>query len=254
MRCLRGLTALQSLSLWGDHITDAGLAQIKGLTALEELDLGSTRVTAASLETLRGLTNLKHLDLRNTKVSDAGFEAINKALPRAKIDFNKLGVIEIPEGGAAMKFEISTTAFQEGKPIPKRHTGDDKDLSPPVKWTDPPAGTKSFALIADDPDAPRGTWVHWVLFNLPPDTRSLDEGIPKIESLPNGAKHGKTDFGNVGYGGPSPPKGKPHRYFFKLYALDDMLKLPARATKTDLEAAMKGHVLAEAQVMGTYQR
>jgi Leucine-rich repeat (LRR) protein len=97
MKCLRGLTALQKLSLWGDHITDSGLAQIKGLTALDDLDLGSTRVTAAGLETLKGLTNLKHLDLRNSKVNDAGFEAIKKALPTAKIDFNKLGVIEIPE-------------------------------------------------------------------------------------------------------------------------------------------------------------
>jgi Leucine-rich repeat (LRR) protein len=97
LKWLQRLSALQSLSLWGDHITDAGLAQIKGLTALEELDLGSTRVTAASLQTLRGLTNLKHLDLRNTKVNDSGFEAIKKALPMTKIDFNKLGVVEIPE-------------------------------------------------------------------------------------------------------------------------------------------------------------
>jgi hypothetical protein len=97
MKCLRGLIALQKLSLWGNHITDAGLAQIKGLTALEDLDLGSTRVTAEGLETLKGLTNLKHLDLRNSKVSDAGYAAITKALPMVKIDFYKLGVIEIPE-------------------------------------------------------------------------------------------------------------------------------------------------------------
>jgi Raf kinase inhibitor-like YbhB/YbcL family protein len=153
-----------------------------------------------------------------------------------------------------VKFEITTTAFQEGKPIPKRHTGDDHDLSPPLKWTDPPAGTKCFALIADDPDAPRGIWVHWVLFNLPPDTRGMDEGVPKKETLPNGAKQGTTDFGSVGYGGPAPPKGKPHRYFFKLYALDEQLNLPAGGKKAEVEAAMKGHILAEAQVMGTYQR
>jgi Raf kinase inhibitor-like YbhB/YbcL family protein len=153
-----------------------------------------------------------------------------------------------------MTLELSSSAFHEGKPIPERYTGDGKDISPPLQWTDPPVGTKCFALIADDPDAPRGTWVHWVLFNLPPETRSLVEGVPKKETLANGAQHGTTDFGGVGYGGPAPPKGKPHRYFFKLYALDDVLKLPAGATKADVETAMKGHVLAEAQVMGTYQR
>jgi Raf kinase inhibitor-like YbhB/YbcL family protein len=153
-----------------------------------------------------------------------------------------------------MTLELTSSAFQEGKPIPKLYAGDGKDISPPLQWTDPPAGTKSFALIADDPDAPRGTWVHWVVFNLPPETRSLDEGFPKKETLANGAKQGTTDFGSVGYGGPAPPKGKPHRYFFKLYALDDMVKLPAGATKADLERAMKGHILAEGQLMGTYQR
>jgi Raf kinase inhibitor-like YbhB/YbcL family protein len=153
-----------------------------------------------------------------------------------------------------MTLTISSTAFQEGKPIPKLYTGDGKDISPPLQWADPPAATKSFALIADDPDAPRGTWVHWVLFNLPPDTHSLVEGVPKNETLANGAMQGTTDFGSVGYGGPAPPKGKPHRYYFKLYALDDMLKLPAGATKAEAESAMKGHVLAESQVMGIYQR
>jgi Raf kinase inhibitor-like YbhB/YbcL family protein len=153
-----------------------------------------------------------------------------------------------------MTLELSSSAFQEGKPIPKLYTGDGKDISPPLQWIDPPATVKSFALIADDPDAPRGTWVHWVLFNLPPDTHSLAEGVPQKEILANGAKQGMTDFGSVGYGGPAPPKGKPHRYYFKLYALDDLLTLPAGATKADVEAAMKGLILDEAQVMGTYQR
>jgi Raf kinase inhibitor-like YbhB/YbcL family protein len=153
-----------------------------------------------------------------------------------------------------MTLELSSSAFQEGKPIPKLYTGDGKDISPPLHWTNPPASVKSFALIADDPDAPRGTWVHWVLFNLPPDTHSLAEGVPQKEILANGAKQGTTDFGSVGYGGPAPPKGKPHRYYFKLYALDDLLTLPAGATKADVETAMKGLILAEAQVMGTYQR
>jgi Raf kinase inhibitor-like YbhB/YbcL family protein len=112
----------------------------------------------------------------------------------------------------------------------------------------------SLALICDDPDAPRGTWVHWVLFNLPGDARGLSEHIPLDGTLPNGAQQGKNDFGKLGYGGPAPPRGKPHRYFFKLYALDANLKLPAGATKDQLLKAMKGHVLAEARLMGQYQR
>ena len=145
--------------------------------------------------------------------------------------------------------QLSSSAFKEGDTIPKQHTGDGKDTSPPLAWTGAPQGTKSFAVICDDPDAPRGTWVHWVLFNLPADTRELKEGAE-----PKGATQGKNDFGNFGYGGPAPPKGNPHRYFFKLYALDTMLDLPAGATKAQLVAAMKGHVLAEGQLMGKYQR
>ena len=153
-----------------------------------------------------------------------------------------------------MKLDLTSTAFKEGEPIPKQYTGDGRDLSPPLAWGEQPAGTKSFALIADDPDAPRKTWVHWVLFNVPPATRTLGEGVPKKNDLPDGSKQGKTDFGTVGYGGPAPPPGKPHRYYFKLYALDTTLNLPAGATKPDLDAAMKGHTLAEGQVMGTYKR
>src|SRR5207302_9721370 len=159
-----------------------------------------------------------------------------------------------PDGGATMKIDVNSSAFGQGESIPKLYTGDGKDISPPLKWADPPAATKSFALIADDPDAPRGTWVHWVLFNLPPDTRNLDEGVQKSETLSNGAKQGKTDFGSVGYGGPAPPKGKPHRYYFKLYALDRQLDLPAGATKDQLLTAMKDHVVAEGQLMGRYGR
>src|SRR5262249_51462493 len=129
-----------------------------------------------------------------------------------------------------------------------------KDVSPPLEWAKPPDGTKSLVLICDDPDAPRKTWVHWVMFNLPPQTRHLEEGIPKKNELSNGAKQGKTDFGDVGYGGPAPPPGKPHRYYFKLYALDISLDLPAGATKADVESGMKGHILGEGQVMGKYGR
>jgi Raf kinase inhibitor-like YbhB/YbcL family protein len=153
-----------------------------------------------------------------------------------------------------MSIELTSTAFQKGETIPKQYTGDGVDQSPPLLWSEPPSETKSLTLICDDPDAPRGTWVHWVLFNLPPQTRELEENVPTTATLPSGAKQGKNDFGNIGYGGPAPPKGKPHRYFFKLYALDVALDLPTGATKAELEKAMKGHILAEGQFMGTYKR
>jgi Raf kinase inhibitor-like YbhB/YbcL family protein len=153
-----------------------------------------------------------------------------------------------------MTMQLTSPAFEEGRPIPARHTGDGEDVSPALKWTDPPGGTQSFALVCDDPDAPRKTWVHWVLFNIPAAERELGERVAKDLTLPNGVRQGKNDFGKVGYGGPAPPKGKPHRYFFKLYALGATLDLPAGATKDDLLRAMEGHVLAEAQLMGTYSR
>jgi Raf kinase inhibitor-like YbhB/YbcL family protein len=157
-------------------------------------------------------------------------------------------------GVEPMKITVTSTAFQEGETIPKQYTKDSKDVSPPLKWDSAPDGTKSFALICDDPDAPRGTWVHWVLFNLPADTRSLEEGVPTSETLPNGARQGKNDFGDVGYGGPKPPPGKRHRYFFKLYALDAALDLQSGATKAQVEGKMKGHVIGDGQLMGKYAR
>jgi len=153
-----------------------------------------------------------------------------------------------------MSIELSSTAFQQGTSIPKQYTGDGADKSPPLRWSEPPPGTQSFSLIVDDPDAPRGTWVHWVLFNLPAQTRELEEGVPATATLPSGAKQGKNDFGNLGYGGPAPPKGKAHRYFFKLYALGTAVDLAPGATKAELENAMKGHILDQGQLMGTYQR
>jgi Raf kinase inhibitor-like YbhB/YbcL family protein len=161
---------------------------------------------------------------------------------------------ETLSGGSPMSIELTSPAFQTGAVIPKQCTGDGADQSPPLHWSQPPPGAKSLVLICDDPDAPRGTWVHWLLFNVPAQTHELEEGIKAAESLPNGAKQGKNDFGNIGYGGPAPPKGKPHRYFFKLYALDTTVDLPPGATKAQLEGAMKGHVLAEGQLMGTYRR
>lgn len=137
--------------------------------------------------------------------------------------------------------------------IPAKYTADGEDISPPLSWEGLPGETKSVAIIADDPDAPRGTWVHWLVWNLPPDVTHLDEGVPADEELPRGGVQGTTDFGTVGYGGPAPPGGT-HRYFFRVYALDTVLALPASATRPELEQAMEGHILAQGQLMGTYSR
>lgn len=152
-----------------------------------------------------------------------------------------------------MAFHVSTTAFQDGGLISNKFTCDGPDISPGLAWAESPAGTKSFALIMDDPDAPAGTWVHWILYDLPGDARTLEEGIAKDLQLPDGARQGRNDFGKIGYDGPCPPKGAPHRYFFKLYALDRKLKLKAGTIKAELERAMKGHILAEAEVVGRFQ-
>lgn len=149
---------------------------------------------------------------------------------------------------------ISSEAFADGTPVPVRHTCDGEDLSPPFRWTGVPVGTRSFALICDDPDAPRGTWVHWVLWNLPADAVELGEGVPPRPELPSGARQGVNDGGDVGYGGPCPPPGGPHRYFFRLHALDVVLNLPPGVNRSDLEAEMEGHVLSRAVTMGTYER
>jgi len=149
---------------------------------------------------------------------------------------------------------LTSTAFEEGASIPKRYTCDGNDNSPPLHWEGIPAGTKSLALICDDPDAPRGTWVHWVLFNLPANTTELAAGVPTDKVLPSGAKQGTNDSKEIGYGGPCPPKGKPHRYYFKVYALDAELNLPEGSTKQEVEAAMKGHILAQGELMGKYGR
>jgi Raf kinase inhibitor-like YbhB/YbcL family protein len=153
-----------------------------------------------------------------------------------------------------MSIELTTTAFQPGGAIPRKYTGDGDDRSPPLGWSKPPTGTQSLSLICEDPDAPRRTWVHWVLFNLPAQSRELEEGLPTTDVVGEGAKQGKNDFGKIGYGGPAPPKGKPHRYFFKLYALDTALDLPAGVTKPQLVEAMRGHVLGEGELIGRYGR
>ena len=152
-----------------------------------------------------------------------------------------------------MEIKIESSAFKEGGMIPTKYTCDGINVSPPLKWGPEPEGTKSFALIADDPDAPVGTWVHWVIFNLPAETTELDEAIPAQKTVANGAKQGTNDSRKIGYGGPCPPSGT-HRYYFKIYALDSPLDLDAGATKEQLLKAMEGHILAEGQLMGRYRR
>ena len=153
-----------------------------------------------------------------------------------------------------MTFKLTSSAFVHGDTIPKQFTCDGTDISPALEWSGAPANTKSFSLVADDPDAPVGTWVHWVLYDLPPETKQLGEGVSKDEQLPSGAHQGRNDFRRIGYGGPCPPPGAAHRYFFKLYALDAKLNLKSGASKADVEKAMSGHILAQASLMGRYKR
>lgn len=157
-------------------------------------------------------------------------------------------------GAQKMDFKISSTAFQNGSGIPKKFTCEGADVSPPVSWTGAPRNVQSFALIADDPDAPAGTWTHWVIYDLPANVTGLEENVSKVDNLPNEARQGRNDFRKLGYGGPCPPPGKPHRYFFKLYALDTKLNLAPGASRQDVEQAIQGHVLVRAELMGKYSR
>jgi Raf kinase inhibitor-like YbhB/YbcL family protein len=158
------------------------------------------------------------------------------------------------KGESSVTMPITSPAFADGERIPVNHTADGADRSPELRWGGIPPSTQSFALICEDPDAPRGTWTHWVVFNIPADKTTYAEGVPAEKELPGGARQGKNDFGKIGYGGPSPPKGAPHHYNFKLYALDTKLDLPAGATRDQVLAAIKGHVLAEGRLTGQYGR
>jgi len=149
--------------------------------------------------------------------------------------------------------EVKSPAFEHEGMIPDKYTCDGKNVSPPLEWYEAPHGTKSFALICDDPDAPMGTWVHWVVYDIPKSIGKLPAHTPPEKSLTNGGRQGTNDFHKIGYGGPCPPAGT-HRYFFKLYALDICVELDAGATKEQLLRAMKGHILEEAKLMGTYRR
>jgi len=152
-----------------------------------------------------------------------------------------------------MAIKVVRSAFQEGGMIPADYTCDGKNISPPLSWSGMPEKAVTLALICDDPDAPVGTWVHWVLYNLPASAKELPADVPPEEKLASGAVQGKNDFRKVGYGGPCPPGGT-HRYYFKLYALDKALDLKPGATKKELLKAMEGHILAEGQLMGRYKR
>ena len=149
---------------------------------------------------------------------------------------------------------LTSTSFQDGSQIPAKYTCSGANISPQLAWSAPPAATASLALIVTDPDAPRGTWVHWVLYDLPAGTRALPEGLPALGQLPDSARQGRNDFGEIGYGGPCPPPGSPHHYVFTLYALDAKLNLPVGATRAQVEAAMHGHVLASGRLIGLFQR
>ncbi len=153
-----------------------------------------------------------------------------------------------------MPLTLKVPAFAHGGEIPKKCTCDGANVTPALRWSGVSPAAHSLALIADDPDAPRGTWTHWILWNLPTHLTSLPEGEPTQETLENGAVQGTNDFQRIGYTGPSPPPGNAHRYFFKLYALDTTLALKPGATRKELERAMRGHILAQAEWMGKYGR
>ncbi len=152
-----------------------------------------------------------------------------------------------------MAIKITSPVFKEGEPIPVRYSCNDVNVSPPLEWEDLPEDTESIALILDDPDAPGGTFNHWIIFDLPANTKSLPEHVMGRELMDDGSKHGFNDFGLVGYGGPCPPKGT-HRYFFKIYALDSKMDLPPLVRKDELLSAMEGHVLDQGELMGVFTR
>jgi Raf kinase inhibitor-like YbhB/YbcL family protein len=161
---------------------------------------------------------------------------------------------ELPPDASEAAFAITSSAFAAGAGIPAKYTCDGQNASPPLDWGQCPSGIASLALIVDDPDAPFGVFIHWIIFNLPSGTRSLPEAVPKDGNLADGVLQGKNGFGKIGYAGPCPPSGSPHRYRFTLYALDKPLGLAAGVSKEQVLAAMEGHILAQSQLIGIYQR
>ncbi len=161
-----------------------------------------------------------------------------------------------PTPTPAPTFSFRSTAFDYGQPIPARYTCDGDDLSPPLTWSSPPANVQTYTLLVKDPDAPMGTFVHWVLYDISAERSHLPEGIPPLPTVKDVGVQGVNDFGPnvIGYRGPCPPPGKPHRYFFTLYALNARLNLPPGVRAKEVEQAMKGHILAQGEWMGTYKR
>ncbi len=153
-----------------------------------------------------------------------------------------------------MEIQVTSPAFKNEGMIPSKYTTDGSDVSPLLKFESVPQDSICLALICDDPDAPMGTFVHWVMWNIKPDTKELSEDVPPDKTLPNGSKQGITSFGRYGYGGPAPPRGTTHRYYFKLYALDTELNLPEKSGKKELLKAMEGHIIAQGQLMGKFKR
>jgi Raf kinase inhibitor-like YbhB/YbcL family protein len=166
----------------------------------------------------------------------------------------KAGVPPTDTPEAAMTFSLESSAFDPGGVIPRQYSCDGADQSPPLSWRELPQGSRSLAFIVEDPDAPGGTFTHWVLFNVPPDAPALPAGVPKQADLPDGARQGRNDFRRVGYGGPCPLRGSSHHYIFHGYALDTTLGVTAGAAASEVRAAARGHILAEAQLVGTYGR
>lgn len=158
------------------------------------------------------------------------------------------------EGKGRMDLEITNDIFNEGEIIPDKYTCSGEDISPPLNWSDVPEAAQSLALICDDPDAPGQTWVHWVIYNIPVDSDSLNENVPTDKKLKNGILQGENDFGQIGYGGPCPPPGPAHRYLFKLYALDKKVDLSPGASKEDLLDTMEGHIIAQDKLMGKFSK
>lgn len=177
--------------------------------------------------------------------------AVHGAAKKQKKDVKK---------GGRMTFTVTSPAFGNNTAIPKKYTCSGEDVSPEIKWEALPAAAKSLAIIMDDPDAPPGTWLHWIIFDIPAAAGGLKENIPKEEVLPDGSRHGlvwgvnEDDFSRIGYYGPCPPPGKTHHYRFKVYALDKLLGLPAGISNSALLDAMRGHILAQAELVGLYKR
>lgn len=176
-------------------------------------------------------------------------EAIIGYLPR----YPDQGTLNMAQRGGSMGYMLTSEVFANGQPIPAAYTCDGDNISPPLQWSNVPANTHSLALVVEDPDAPSGTFTHWLAYNIPPQAQGLAGALPQQEVLPDGTRQGRNDFGDIGYGGPCPPSGT-HRYLFKLFALDSVLSLPAGASKHDLLQAVQSHTVAQTQLMGIYTR